>query len=81
MNIPKNVRGHFASVWQKNGDSLTATTVTSQRKSKAREKEAARRQAVAAEIENLTGSRPAMIARSIDGVCRRWTGVKGCNAD
>ena len=81
MNIPKNVRGHFASLWQKSGDILIPTTITSQRKSKAREKEAAKRALVAADIEKLTGSRPALVARSIDGVNRRWTGVRGCNAD
>lgn len=81
MNILKNVRGHFASLWQKSGDILIPTTITTQRKSKAREKEAARRELMAAEIEKLAGSRPAMIARSIDGVNRRWHGVKGHGAE
>lgn len=81
MNVPKNVRGHFASLWQKTGEILIPTTITTQRKSKAREKEATRREQMAVEIEHLTGKRPAMIARSIDGVNRRWTGIRGCNAD
>lgn len=79
MNPPKNLCGHFASIYA--SGVVTPTTITSQRKSKVREHELAKRAAVAADIEALTGSRPAMIARSIDGISRRWTGVKSHGAD
>lgn len=79
MNTPKNLSGHFASIYAAGVN--TPTTITSQRKSMVRAAELAKRALLAAEIEVLTGSRPAMIARSIDGVSRRWTGVKNHGSD
>lgn len=81
MRIPMNMSGHFRSLWTQNGSSLVPTTVTSQRKSKVRAMENAKRQLLASEIEALCGSRPAMVARSIDGVARRWTGIKSHAAE
>lgn len=78
---PANSSGHFRSLWQRAGDVLIPTTVTNQIKSKARERELAKRLLMADEIEKLVGCRPAMIARSIDGVSRRWTGVKAHSSD
>lgn len=57
------------------------TTFTSEHKSYVREKEAAKRALVAADIEQLTGSRPEMIARKIDGINRRWGAVPATPSD
>lgn len=81
MRIPMNMSGHFRSLWTQNGSSLVPTTVTNQRKSKVRAMENAKRQQLASEIEALCGSRPAMVARSIDGIERRWRGVKAYGAE
>jgi hypothetical protein len=81
MNLPKNVRGHFASLWRQSGPILIPTTVTHQYKSRARAKEHAKREELCRDIEALTGKPAARISRSIDGVNRRWRGVKGCVAD
>lgn len=81
MNIPNNTCGHFKSLWQSGGPILIPTTVTNQRKSRVRERELAKRAAVASDIEALTGTRPALIARSIDGIARRWNGVKSHTTD
>lgn len=81
MKPPNFPRGHFRSLWQKTGDVLIPTTVTNQVKSRVRERELAKRQLMADEIEKLVGCRPAMIARSIDGVNRRWVGVKAHSSD
>lgn len=74
-------RGHFHSLWEKSGDVLIPTSVTTQLKSKSRANEIAKRISLADEIEKQTGARPAMIARSIDGVNRRWVGVKANLSD
>jgi hypothetical protein len=81
MRVPVNMSGHFRSLWTQSGGSLVPTTVTSQRKSRARAKESAKREQMARDIEALCGSRPEMIARSLDGVERRWKGVKSHGAD
>jgi hypothetical protein len=81
VKSPKNVRGHFRSLWTNGGGILIPTTITTQRKSRVREREMAKRQLVADAIEKLAGTRPAMIARPIDGVIRRWNGIRGCNSD
>jgi hypothetical protein len=81
MSLPRNVRGHFASLWVPGGPILIPTTITSHYKSKAREREIARRARLAAELEALTGQKTKLIARSIDGISRRWTGVKSHTSD
>lgn len=81
MRTPMNNSGHFRSLWTMAGNVLIPTTVTSQKKSKTRAKEQAKREQLAKEIEAIAGERPAMIARSIDGVERRWKGVKANGAD
>lgn len=81
MSVPKNIRGHFASMWISGGDYMVTTTITSQFKSKAREREMAKRAVVAAELQALTGEPAKLIARSIDGINRRWLGVKANGAD
>jgi hypothetical protein len=81
MNEPSNARGHFASLWVKGGDIMIPTTITTQRKSKAREREAAKRAELVADLEKITGQKVRTVARSIDGVTRRWTGVKSNRSD
>lgn len=81
MNTPKNVRGHFASLWHHSGPILIPTTVTHQFNSRAREKELAKRESLCSDIEALTGKPVARISRSIDGVNRHWTGVKSHTSD
>lgn len=81
MSTPKNVRGHFASMWISGGDYMVTTTITSEYKSKAREKEQTKRLEIAAELQKLTGQPTKLIAISIDGVNRRWVGVKANGAD
>lgn len=81
MSIPKNISGHFASMWISGGDYMVTTTITSQYKSKAREREMARRAVIAAELQVLTGEPTKLIARSLDGTNRRWVGVKMHGAD
>lgn len=76
-----NARGHFSVVWKRSGSQIVNTTVTSQRKSRARELEAAKKAQLCAEIEAITGDPVRLISRSIDGVSRRWTGVKSNQAD
>jgi hypothetical protein len=75
MNPPKNLSGHFSAIFTEGA--IMATTITSRRKSRAREIEAARRDELCKEIEAITGKPAKRIARSIDGVNRRWNGVKG----
>lgn len=73
----KNARGHFASLWVPFGATLIPTTVTDQRKSYARQKEALKKAHVIEELKALTRSGSyASVARSLDGVVRRWKGVK-----
>lgn len=79
--VPVNVSGHFRSLWTPMGNVMVPTTVTNQRKSRARAKESAKREQLAQEIEAAFGSRPAMIARPIDGITRRWVGVKSNGVD
>jgi hypothetical protein len=81
MNVPRKVSGHFRSLWQQQGPTLIPTTVTNQYKSRRRQIESMKRDMICAELEQLTGKPVARVARSIDGVSRRWTGVKGCAAD
>lgn len=76
MNQIKNARGHFSSLWQKSGDVLIPTTETSQKKSYARAREMAKREEICIATELLTGKPVRRISRSLDGVSRRWTGVK-----
>jgi len=76
MNQIKNARGHFVSLWKQSGDVLIPTTETSQRKSYARQREMAKRDEICVAIEKLTGTKVRRISRSIDGVSRRWNGVK-----
>jgi hypothetical protein len=78
---PRNVRGHFRSLWINGGSILIPTTVTDQCKSRVREKELAKRDTVAAEIAAITGKPVARVARPIDGIVRRWNGVKNHVAD
>lgn len=78
MNKPRNLSGHFRSIFTSGVN--TPTTITSQRKSKVKEIEAARRDALCREIEEITGSPATRVARSIDGIRRRWNGIKGNGA-
>lgn len=81
MHVPRNMRGHFSSLWTMGGPILVPTTVTSQRKSKVRAREMAKRAELCADIEVLTGKPAERISRSIDGVSRRWSGVKSHTSD
>ena len=82
MRPPKNVSGHFASLWVPNGATLIPTTVTTQRKSYARQKEAAKKAQLVAELQQLTGQDSyATVARPFDDVQRRWKGVKNHQPD
>lgn len=81
MRSPANNCGHFRSLWARAGDILIPTTITSHRKSKARAKEAAKKQVLLDEIQELVGHPVSDIARSIDGVQRRWSGVKAHSPD
>lgn len=81
MRTPANNCGHFRSLWARSGDILIPTTITSQRKSKVRAREAAKKQALLDEIQELVGHPVSDIARSLDGVQRRWTGVKVSSPD
>lgn len=76
MNQIKNAAGHFSSLWQPSGSILIPTTETQQRKSYARAKELAKREQICREIEALTGKPVRRYARRLDGVTRRWNGVK-----
>jgi hypothetical protein len=73
--------GHFRSLWARAGDILIPTTITSQYKSKAREREAAKKLALLDDIQELTGHPVSSVARSLDGIQRRWSGVKANNSD
>lgn len=81
MRVPMNMSGHFRSLWTPMGNVMVPTTITTQKKSKARAKESAKREQLAQEMQAAFGTRPAMIARSIDGISRRWTGVRANGAD
>jgi hypothetical protein len=74
-------RGHFGYVLKKGTEGLYQTTVTSQLKPRAREREAAKKAAIIAATEQLTGSPVSVTARAIDGVKRRWTGVGNGRSD
>lgn len=76
MRAPANNRGHFRSLWARAGDILIPTTITSHYKSKARAKEIAKKQQLLDEIQELVGHPVSDVARNIDGIQRRWTGVK-----
>jgi hypothetical protein len=77
MRDSKKVRGHFKSLWMPGNGSIIPTTVTRQRKSFAKAKEAEKKAKVLKEIEALTGSPASSYARSYDGVFRRFNGIKG----
>ena len=81
MRKPANMRGHFRSLWARAGDILIPTTITSQRKSRVKERETAKKQKLLDEIQELVGHPVSDVARSIDGVSRRWTGVKANTPD
>lgn len=70
-----DVTGHFAIV------PGTNTTFTSRRKRQMSEKHEAARDKVVKEIECLTGAPVALYARALDGIQRRWSGVKSHQAD
>jgi hypothetical protein len=74
MNENTKVRGHFGLVYPQN--TPNNTTVTTRRKSNARVLESQKRAKIMSEIKLLTGSDHSPYARSIDGVNRRWTGVR-----
>jgi hypothetical protein len=74
MKEQRNIRGHFDWLYPRNHPSNT--TMTTRRKSKAREKEAAKKAQLLTELKSLTGTEHPSYARSIDGVTRRWSGVK-----
>jgi hypothetical protein len=76
-----NAAGHYASLWIPSGTSLIPTTITNQKKSHAKEIEAAKRAKILAEMEKLTGGPVSGYSHKIDGVNRRWTGVKGNGSD
>ncbi len=73
-------RGHFASLWVPDGTSVIPTTITSQKKSLAREKEAAKKAALVTEME-LTFGPISVTSRSYDNVNRRWKGVSSNGSD
>lgn len=81
MRVPANNAGHFRSLWARAGDILIPTTITSHYKSKARAKEAAKKQRLLDEIQELVGHPVSDVARPIDGVIRRWSGVKSHSPD
>lgn len=81
MSDLKDARGHFSVVWRRAGSQIVNTTVTSQKKSLAREKEAAKKLLLCEEIQRITGEPVKLISRSIDGVVRRWSGVKANGPD
>lgn len=78
---PKDIRGHFSSLWTQTNGMIVPTTMTTRRKSYAKQKEAAKRAELLADIEQLTGKPQSGISRKIDGINRRWTGVKSNQAD
>lgn len=73
------VCGHFSSLWVPFGHA--PTTVTNQRKSRAKEKEATKKAQLLKELEVLTGSPVSAYSRKIDSVNRRWQGVRGSGSD
>jgi hypothetical protein len=82
MRPQKDVRGHFASLWVPSGATIIPTTVTTQRKSYARQKEAAKKAQVLAELRELTGSQDyATVSTPIDNVQRRWRSVRNHGPD
>lgn len=72
--MKRPVRGHFDLVLPRNVPNNT--TVTTRTKNKSRQIEAAKRAKLIEEMQGLTGGTIQPYARSIDGVVRRWTGVK-----
>lgn len=73
--------GHFRSLWARAGDILIPTTITSQRKSKVAAREAAKKQQLLDEIQELVGHPVSSVARSVDAIQRRWSGVKSHKSD
>jgi len=70
------VYGHFSSLWQPNGDMVVPTSLTDRPKRRSREKERAKKAALIAELSDLTGGKyGSTVAKSYDGVRRRWIGV------
>jgi hypothetical protein len=74
-------RGHFSSLYGGRGTNMVSTTITTQYKSKAKDREAEKREALLREIESITGTPAQRVARSLDGVNRRWCGVAANKAD
>lgn len=79
MNKPKDISGHFSSLPSTEGHA--PTTVTTQLKRRTREIHEDKRQQLLAEIRRLTGDNYSGISTPLDGVTRRWKGVKGNSAD
>lgn len=78
MNKPKRTHGHFRSLWSRTSDILIPTTITTQRKNRSHEKEMTKRAQLVSELKQLTGAdQYVTVAKSLDGVRRRWNGVKG----
>lgn len=75
MKSRQQVDGHFKSLFQ-HGDSTSLTTITSQLKNHSRRQDAMKTEQLLKEISALTGKPASRIGRPIDGVVRRWSGVK-----
>jgi DNA-directed RNA polymerase specialized sigma subunit len=69
------IRGHFSSLLRKSGEIWVPTTLTNARKRTGQAKEMAKR----AELLRELNVEP--IARRLDGVVRRWNGVKNHGPD
>ena len=69
------IRGHFASLLRRHGDILVPTTLTNARKRTGAAKELAKRQKLLDELQ------VSPIARRLDGVVRRWNGVRNNGPD
>lgn len=61
------------------GGSLTTLSV--QKKNRTREREAAARERNAKALADITGTPTSLVARSIDGISRRWKGVRARSND
>ena len=76
----KTAVGHYSALWMPDDRVGIPTTITSQRKSHARELEAAKRNKLIAEMELTSGPIP-RYAKSYDSINRRWLGIKGTAID
>ena len=75
------ISGHFSSLFKADGNTIVATSMTTQRKSKSREKEQAKRSLLLSQLKDILGSEVDVVSRSIDGVGRRWNNVKEIRHD